>query len=71
MKGDFTRLDQTKYCAFHQGPDHTTNGCQKWKQCLEKLTNEGWCDEYLDKLATQPTQAAEDNIEPSLKDYAD
>ncbi|XP_009378470.2 uncharacterized protein LOC103966955 [Pyrus x bretschneideri] len=57
MKGDFTRLDQTKYCAFHQGPDHTTNGCHKWKQCLEKLTNEGRCDKYLDRSTTQPTQA--------------
>ncbi|KAM2322357.1 hypothetical protein ACFXTH_019035 [Malus domestica] len=41
MKGDLTRLDHTKYCAFHQGPDHTTNGYLKWKQYLEKLTNEG------------------------------
>ncbi|CAN6705134.1 unnamed protein product [Malus baccata var. baccata] len=29
MKGDLTRLDHTKYCAFHQGPGHTTNGCLK------------------------------------------
>ncbi|CAN6707442.1 unnamed protein product [Malus baccata var. baccata] len=41
MKGDLTKLDHTKYCAFHQGPGHTTNGCLKWKQYLEKLTNEG------------------------------
>ncbi|XP_068319711.1 uncharacterized protein [Pyrus communis] len=41
MKGDLTRLDHTKYCAFHQGPGHITNGCLKWKQYLEKLTNEG------------------------------
>ncbi|CAN6679280.1 unnamed protein product [Malus baccata var. baccata] len=31
MKCDLTRLDYTKYCAFHQGPGHTTNGCLKWK----------------------------------------
>ncbi|CAN6686068.1 unnamed protein product [Malus baccata var. baccata] len=37
MKGDLTRLDHTKYCAFHQGPGHTTNGCLKWKQYLEKI----------------------------------
>nr|XP_028962198.1 uncharacterized protein LOC114826281 [Malus domestica] len=29
MKGDLTKLDQTKYCAFHQGPGHTTNDCLK------------------------------------------
>ncbi|XP_070669077.1 uncharacterized protein [Malus domestica] len=34
MKCDLTRLDYTKYCAFHQGPGHTTNGCLKWKQYL-------------------------------------
>ncbi|XP_008373733.3 uncharacterized protein [Malus domestica] len=31
MKGDLTRLDHTKYCAFHQGPGHITNDCLKWK----------------------------------------
>ncbi|XP_008352461.3 uncharacterized protein [Malus domestica] len=55
MKGDLTRLDHTKYCAFHQGPGHTTNGCLKWKQYLEKLTNEGRCDEYLDRSTKRPT----------------
>ncbi|XP_028949347.1 uncharacterized protein [Malus domestica] len=55
MKGDLTRLDHIKYCTFHQRPGHTTNGCLKWKQYLEKLTNEGQCDEYLDK----PTKQAE------------
>ncbi|CAN6695556.1 unnamed protein product [Malus baccata var. baccata] len=59
MKGDLTRLDHTKYCVFHQGPCHTTNGCLKWKQYLEKLTNEGRCDEYLDKSTKRPTQAGE------------
>ncbi|XP_008373414.3 uncharacterized protein [Malus domestica] len=29
MKDNLTRLDHTKYCAFHQGPCHTTNGCLK------------------------------------------
>ncbi|XP_048423744.1 uncharacterized protein LOC125469835 [Pyrus x bretschneideri] len=41
MKGDLTRLDHTKYCSFHQGLGHTTNGCLKWKQYLEKLKNKG------------------------------
>ncbi|XP_008378668.3 uncharacterized protein [Malus domestica] len=62
MKGNLTRLDQTKYCAFHQGPCHITNGCQTWKQYLEKLTNEGRCDEYLNRLTTRPTQAGEISI---------
>ncbi|XP_050141143.1 uncharacterized protein LOC126617138 [Malus sylvestris] len=57
MKGDLTRLDHTKYCAFHEGLGHTTNGCLKWKQYLEKLTNEGRCDEYLDRSTKRPTQA--------------
>ncbi|CAN6720410.1 unnamed protein product [Malus baccata var. baccata] len=62
MNDDLTRLDQTMYCEFHQGPGHTTNGCQTWKQYLEKLTNEGRCDKYLDKSMTQPTQAGEISI---------
>ena len=64
MKGDLTRLDYTKYCAFYQGPGHTTNGCLKWKQYLEKLTNEGRCDEYLDGSTKQPTQTGEVSIIP-------
>ncbi|XP_008363523.3 uncharacterized protein [Malus domestica] len=59
MKGNLTRLDHTKYCAFHQGPSHATNGFLKWKQYLKKLTNEGRCDEYLDKSTKQPTQTGE------------
>ncbi|XP_050157440.1 uncharacterized protein LOC126631309 [Malus sylvestris] len=64
MKVDLTRLDYINYCAFHQGPDHTTNGCLKWKQYLEKLTYEGRCDEYLNRLTEQPTQAGEVFITP-------
>ncbi|CAN6685338.1 unnamed protein product [Malus baccata var. baccata] len=64
MKGGLTRLDHTKYCTFHQGLGHTTNGCLKWKQYLEKLTNEGRYDEYLDKSMKQPTQAGELSITP-------
>ena len=64
MKGDLTRLDHTKYCAFHQGPSHTTNGCLKWKQYLEKLTNEGQCDEYLVGSTKRPTQPGEVFITP-------
>ncbi|XP_050156192.1 uncharacterized protein LOC126630070 [Malus sylvestris] len=64
MKGDLTRLDHTKYCAFHQGLGHTTIGCLKWKQYLEKLTNKGRCDEYLDRSTKRPTQAGEVPITP-------
>ncbi|XP_070667887.1 uncharacterized protein [Malus domestica] len=64
MKGDLIRLDHTKYCAFHQGSGHTTNGCLKWKQYLKKLTNEGRCDEYHDKSTKRPTQAGEVSITP-------
>ncbi|XP_050121405.1 uncharacterized protein LOC126599100 [Malus sylvestris] len=64
MKGDPTRLDHTKYCAFHQGSGHNTNGCLKWNQYLDKLTNEGQCDEYLDKSTKRPTQAREVSITP-------
>ncbi|CAN6711168.1 unnamed protein product [Malus baccata var. baccata] len=62
MKGDLTRLNHTKYYAFHQGPGHTTNGCLKWKQYFDKLTNEGRCDEYLERLTKQPTQAGKVSI---------
>ncbi|CAN6711962.1 unnamed protein product [Malus baccata var. baccata] len=64
MKNDLTRLDHTKYCTFHQRPGHTTNDCLKWKQYLEKLTNDGRCDEYLDRSTKQPTQAREVSITP-------
>ncbi|XP_068312437.1 uncharacterized protein [Pyrus communis] len=64
MKSDLTRLDHTKYYAFHQRPGHTTNGCLKWKQYFEKLTNEGRYNEYLDRSTKQPTQAGEVSITP-------
>ncbi|KAM2676160.1 hypothetical protein EV1_002853 [Malus domestica] len=64
MKIDLTRLDHTKYYAFYQGPDHTTNGCLKWRQYPKKLTNKGRCDEYLDRSTKQPTQAGEVSITP-------
>ena len=66
MKGDLTRLDHTKYCAFHQGPGHTTNGCLKWKQYLEKLTNEGRCDEYLDGSMKHKQEKSLSPSEPRL-----
>ncbi|KAM2627661.1 hypothetical protein TB2_001086 [Malus domestica] len=53
-KGDTSKLDHTKYCAFHRGPRHTTNDCYTWKNYLEKLVKEGKVDRYLDKPAEQP-----------------
>ncbi|XP_050136211.1 uncharacterized protein LOC126611949 [Malus sylvestris] len=64
MKCDLTRLNHTKYCAFHQGLGHTTNDCLKWKQYLEKLTNEGRCHEYLDRSTKRPTQSGVVPITP-------
>ncbi|KAM2383414.1 hypothetical protein ACFXTH_040974 [Malus domestica] len=67
MKGDLTKLDQTKYCAFHRGPCHITNGSLKWTQYLKELTKECRYNEYLDKPAAQLVQAAEVDIEPLSK----
>ncbi|KAM1903719.1 hypothetical protein ACFX13_041196 [Malus domestica] len=44
-------MDQTKYCAFHKGPGHTTNDCAIWRRYLEQLMKEGKCDQYIDRLA--------------------
>ena len=50
-KRDTSKLDHTKYCAFHRGPSHTTDNCYTWKNYLEKLVKEGKVDKYLDKPA--------------------
>ncbi|KAM2824564.1 hypothetical protein COP1_034457 [Malus domestica] len=36
MNGDTSKLDQTKYCAFHKGPGHITNYYITWTRYLEK-----------------------------------
>ena len=36
-KGDTSKLDHTKYCAFHRGPGHIIDDCYIWKNYLEKL----------------------------------
>ena len=66
-KGDTSKLDHTKYCAFHQGPCHTTDNCYTWKNYLEKLVKECKVDKYLDKPATQPRRNAEEEDEPPTK----
>ncbi|KAM1667662.1 hypothetical protein ACFX1Q_046599 [Malus domestica] len=66
-KGDTSKLDHTKYCAFHRGPGHTTNDCYTWKNYLEKLVKEGKVDRYLDKPAEQPKRNADGDEEPPTK----
>ncbi|CAN6695011.1 unnamed protein product [Malus baccata var. baccata] len=50
-KGDTSKLDHTKYCAFYRGLSHTTDDCYTWRKYLEKLVKEGKVDIYLDKPA--------------------
>ncbi|XP_070660574.1 uncharacterized protein [Malus domestica] len=66
-KGDTSKLDHTKYCAFHRGPSHTTDDCYTWKNYLEKLVKEGKVDRYLDKPAAQPKRNVDGDKEPSTK----
>ncbi|XP_070667581.1 uncharacterized protein [Malus domestica] len=66
-KGDTSKLDHTKYCAFHRGPGHTTNDCYTWKNYLEKLVKEGKVDRYLDKPNEQPKKNADGDEEPPTK----
>ncbi|XP_070662369.1 uncharacterized protein [Malus domestica] len=66
-KGDTSKLDHTKYCAFHRGPGHTTNDCYTWKNYLEKLMKEGKVNRYLDKPAEQPKRNADGDEEPPTK----
>ena len=66
-KWDTSKLDHTKYCAFHRGPGHTTESCYTWKNYLEKLVKEGKVDKYLDKPAAQPRRNAEEEEEPPAK----
>ncbi|KAM1331100.1 hypothetical protein ACFX13_044415 [Malus domestica] len=44
MRGDTSKMDQTKYCAFHRGPGHATNNCTTWMKYLEELVKEDKCD---------------------------
>ncbi|XP_048437749.1 uncharacterized protein LOC125476060 [Pyrus x bretschneideri] len=66
-KGDISKLDHTKYCAFHRGPIHMTDTCYTWRDYLEKLMKEGKCDRYLDKPAAQPRKNTDTDEEPSAK----
>ncbi|KAM2012355.1 hypothetical protein ACFX1T_024230 [Malus domestica] len=62
-----SKLDHTKYYAFHQGPGHTTDDCYTWTNYLKKLVKEGKVDRYLDKPAAQPRRNVNDDEKPSTK----
>ncbi|KAM1807239.1 hypothetical protein ACFX11_030284 [Malus domestica] len=66
-KGDTSKLDHTKYCAFQRGPGHTTDNCYTWKNYVEKLVKEDKVDRYLDKPAAQQKRNADGDEEPSTK----
>ncbi|KAM2718362.1 hypothetical protein EV1_030279 [Malus domestica] len=66
-KGHISKLDHTKYCAFHRGSGHTTDGCYTWKNYLEELVKEGKVDRYLDKLVAQPRRNVDVYKEPPIK----
>ena len=65
--GDASKLDHSKYCAFHRGPGHTTENCYTWKSYLEKLVKDGKVDRYLDKPAAQLRRNTEREQEPPAK----
>ncbi|XP_028964727.1 uncharacterized protein [Malus domestica] len=64
--GDISKMDHTKYYAFHQGPGHTTDDCYTWKNYLEKLVKEGKVERYLDKLAAGHQQLQKRKIQQAL-----
>ncbi|CAL2259763.1 unnamed protein product [Prunus armeniaca] len=53
MKGDPSKRDTSKYCAFHGEHGHYTNNCNAWKRHLEELVREGYCTEFVAKKAIQ------------------
>ncbi|CAL2261342.1 unnamed protein product [Prunus armeniaca] len=53
MKGDPSKRDASKYCAFHGEHGHYTNNCNAWKRHLEELVREGHCTEFVAKKAIQ------------------
>ncbi|XP_061375048.1 uncharacterized protein LOC133317223 [Gastrolobium bilobum] len=40
-------LDRTRYCAFHDGPGHTTDECWDLRDAIEKYIREGNLRQYL------------------------
>ncbi|CAL9024326.1 unnamed protein product [Prunus brigantina] len=53
MKGDPSKRDTSKYCAFHKEHGHYTNNCNPWKRHLEELVREGHCTKFVAKKAIQ------------------
>ncbi|XP_021807300.1 uncharacterized protein LOC110751173 [Prunus avium] len=53
LRGDPTRRDTSKYCAFHGEHGHYTNNCNAWKRQLEELVREGHCTKFVAKKAIQ------------------
>ncbi|XP_020420343.1 uncharacterized protein LOC109949346 [Prunus persica] len=53
MKGDPSKRDTSKYCAFHGEHGHYTNNCNAWKRHIEELVREGLCTEFVAKKAIQ------------------
>ncbi|XP_068307370.1 uncharacterized protein [Pyrus communis] len=46
MRANNSKMDQTKFCAFHRSPGHITNECTTWMKYLEKLVKKGKCDHF-------------------------
>ncbi|XP_068312475.1 uncharacterized protein [Pyrus communis] len=63
MIGDTSKMDQTKYCAFYRGPRHVTNNCTTWMKYIEKLVNEGKCNQYVNRLAAQPRKEDAEGVD--------
>ncbi|CAL9024306.1 unnamed protein product, partial [Prunus brigantina] len=53
MKGDPSKRDISKYCAFHGEHGHYTNNCNPWKRHLEELVRESHCTKFVAKKAIQ------------------
>ncbi|XP_021821663.1 uncharacterized protein LOC110763218 [Prunus avium] len=53
LRGDPSRRDTSKYCAFHGEHGHYTNNCNAWKRHLEELVKDGHCTEFVSKKAIQ------------------
>ncbi|XP_021802798.1 uncharacterized protein LOC110746880 [Prunus avium] len=53
MRGDPSRRDTSKYCAFHGEHGHYTNNCNACKRHLEELVRDGHYTEFVAKKAIQ------------------
>ncbi|XP_068336540.1 uncharacterized protein [Pyrus communis] len=67
MKGDTSKMNQTKYCTFHRVLGHATNDCTSWMKYLKKLVKEGKYDQYVNKPAARPRREADVDTKPPTK----